>query len=83
MSRSSWKGFYVSKSVLKNKNKKIWSRNSTIPFSYLNKKIFVYNGKEFKSLFITEEKIGFKFGEFIFTRTKGLKKNKKIKKNSK
>jgi ribosomal protein S19 len=42
----------------------------------------VHNGKEFKKIFITREKIGFKFGEFSFTKkyTKKIKKSINIKK---
>lgn len=84
MSRSSWKGGYISKSIiqtiLKKKSlKKIWSRSSIIPASLVNSKVSVYNGKTFHIVRITKENIGYKFGEFCFTRNKGLKK-KKIKK---
>jgi ribosomal protein S19 len=40
----------------------------------------VYNGKEFKKVFITGAKIGFKFGEFVFTRTYTQKYKAVIKK---
>jgi small subunit ribosomal protein S19 len=82
MSRSGWKGNYVSKSILKKAVKKVWSRNSTIPYYYLNKKVSIHTGKEFRSLFITEDKIGFKFGEFAYTRKK-KQRNLSVKKNKK
>jgi small subunit ribosomal protein S19 len=70
MSRTQWKGNYLDSNILKNNKKsiKIWSRNSVIPMSLVNKAVQVYNGKEFKKVIITREKIGFKFGEFSFTR---------------
>jgi len=80
MSRAKWKGSYVQGTVLKKQLKRIWSRSSCIPFSYLNKKVYVYTGKEFRSFFVTEDKIGFKFGEFSFSRKKqqrNLASNKK------
>jgi len=48
----------------------------------LGQTVFVYNGKEFKNVVITREKLGFKFGEFSFNRKynvkqKSLKKKKK------
>jgi small subunit ribosomal protein S19 len=84
MSRSKWKGAFCKLNSLKfkvKKNLKIWSRSSSIPFFLLGKIVFVYNGKDFKKIFITREKIGYKFGEFSFTRKLGLRK--KIKKSIK
>ena len=77
MSRSKWKGPFINKSLLKKKFKvKVWSRSSTIPYYLIGFSVFVYSGKEFKKIFITREKIGFKFGEFVSTR-KLKKKDKK------
>jgi small subunit ribosomal protein S19 len=78
MSRSAWKGHFFKKNLLKKKIKKVWCRNSSIPFHLNGQKVFVYNGKEFKKVYITREKIGYKFGEFSFTRkfTKKLKTKK-------
>jgi small subunit ribosomal protein S19 len=86
MSRSKWKGPFIDISVLKlkkkltTKSKKVWSRSSQIPSFLLGKTISVYNGKEFKPVLITREKIGFKFGDFSITRKYGNKlKNSKLK----
>jgi small subunit ribosomal protein S19 len=68
MSRSIWKGLYCYSKVFTLKKNKIWSRNSTIPSCLLGQQVFVYNGKNFRQIKITREKIGFKFGEFSFTR---------------
>ncbi len=79
MSRSVWKGFYISKSILKKINitKKnyfrIWDRSSAIPSFLIGKTALVYNGKYFHKVFITLEKVGYKFGEFSLTR-KNFKK---------
>lgn len=90
MSRSIWKGPFIDPKILKNKkqkvNYKIWSRSSVIPSSLIGETVFVHNGKEFKRVSITREKIGFKFGEFSFTRRYTLKQKaqnsivKKVKK---
>ena len=62
------------------KSKKVWSRSSQIPSFLLGKTISVYNGKEFKPVLVTREKIGFKFGDFSITRKYGNKlKNSKLK----
>lgn len=86
MSRSKWKDNYIQPYLLKKKflNSKsihIWSRRSCIPFSYINKEVFIHNGKSFKKINVTREKVGFKFGEFAFTKTKpkAYKKKKQIK----
>ena len=85
MSRSCWKepvlNFNLIKKIITTKKKiKIWSRSSIIPSILINKQVLVHTGNLFKPLFITREKVGFKFGEFAFTRSKN-KKKKKIKKN--
>ena len=86
MNRPSWKGPFIDTSLIKkdsSKIQKIWCRSSTIPASLVGRTVLVYNGKEFKRILINREKVGFKFGEFSFTRkyTKKLKEiNKKKKK---
>lgn len=85
MSRSKWKGSFIAKSVIKKigSNKKIiiWNRNSTIPYGLIGKAAFIHTGKDFIKVLITREKVGFKFGEFAYTRkyTKKANKKKKIK----
>jgi ribosomal protein S19 len=71
MSRSKWKGNFLAKCLLKNsekKNLKITSRQSVIPSFFIGKTVLVYSGKIFKKIFITREKVGFKFGDFCKTR---------------
>ncbi len=73
MSRSKWKGNFIDKAVLKAKTEnkkqiKLWSRKSVIPAFLIGSTVLIYNGKEFKKVIITREKIGFKFGEFCTTR---------------
>lgn len=79
--RSLWKGFFVDCSLTSDKitNKKnyfkVWSRGTTISKSLLNKTIYVYSGKSFEKLYITSDMLGFKIGDFVFTRKYILKKN--------
>lgn len=75
-----YKNNFIARHILKQtfeKKLKIYNRSSIIPSFLINKTIKVYNGKEFKPLLITEDKIGFKFGEFIFTRKAYIYKGKK------
>ncbi|WP_024563687.1 30S ribosomal protein S19 [Candidatus Phytoplasma tritici] len=67
------------------KNKKViqtWSRSSTITPIFVGYKIAVYNGREHIPVYITENMVGHKLGEFSPTRTyRGHnKKDKKIQK---
>ena len=60
-----------------NENKeKIWSRRSVILPKFMGRKFFIYNGKIFISLKVTEEMVGHKFGEFASTRKKPIHKKK-------
>ncbi|MCP4330538.1 MAG: 30S ribosomal protein S19 [Alphaproteobacteria bacterium] len=78
MSRSLSKGPFVAYQLLKklkkmnsNGEKKIiktWSRASTIIPMMIGHTIAVYNGKQHIPVFITENIIGYKLGEFALTR---------------
>jgi len=82
MSRSKWKGPFISIHSLnkEKKLKKFWARNDTIASNCINKKVMVHNGQKFISVFINSLKLGLKYGEFCFTRKKGDKQAKKQKK---
>ena len=70
MSRSKWKNPFIhfkflSKKLTKNK---IWCRSSVIPKFLVGSVVFIHRGNSFKKIFITREKVGFKFGEYSNTR---------------
>jgi len=79
MSRSTKKGPFVAEYLLKKVNElnarrsksaiKTWSRSSTIIPDFVGHTFEVHNGKEFKRVFVTEDMVGHKLGEFSFTRT--------------
>ena len=81
MARSLKKGPYVFDRLLKkirtlNENNKkevvkTWSRRSTIYPDFIGHTIAVHNGKEFIPVYITEEMVGHKLGEFSLTRKFG------------
>jgi len=48
---------------------KTWSRRSTILPQFVEMTISVYNGKTHIPVFITEDMVGHKLGEFVPTRT--------------
>ena len=48
---------------------KTWARRSTIPPEFVGHTIAVHNGKKFIPVFITENMVGHKLGEFSLTRT--------------
>ncbi len=79
MSRSSKKGPFIADHLLKKieflnsqSEKKVivtWSRASTIIPSMIGHTIAVHNGREHIPVFITDQMIGHKLGEFSPTRT--------------
>ena len=78
MARSVWKGPYFDitlyKKVKKSKEEnskspvKTWSRRSTIIPDFVGVTLSVYNGKSFIPVFVTEDMVGHKLGEFAPTR---------------
>jgi small subunit ribosomal protein S19 len=48
---------------------KTWSRRSTITPDFVGHTFLVHNGKTFASVFVTENMVGHKLGEFSPTRT--------------
>jgi len=79
MSRSLKKGPFIAYHLLKkidnmnSNNKKstiiTWSRSSTILPTMVGHTIAVYNGKQHVPIFISDQLVGHKLGEFISTRT--------------
>ena len=72
----------IEKLNLKNEKKVIrtWSRSSTIVPLMIGHTIAIYNGKEHVPVFITDQMVGHKLGEFSPTRTfRGhIKSDKKL-----
>ncbi|MCK9611756.1 MAG: 30S ribosomal protein S19 [Bacteroidales bacterium] len=78
MSRSLKKGPYISVKLEKkvaqlNESKKktslkTWSRNSMISPDFVSHTILVHNGNKFIPVYITENMVGHKLGEFAPTR---------------
>ena len=81
MARSLKKGPFVDFSLLKkvdelsgDKNKankviKTWSRRSTIIPDFIGLTFAVHNGKKFIPVYVTDNMVGHKLGEFSMTRT--------------
>ncbi|VFP81622.1 30S ribosomal protein S19 [Buchnera aphidicola] len=64
----------------KKKAVRTWSRRSTIFPNMIGLTILVHNGRKHIPVFITEEMVGHKLGEFSITRTyRGHTADKKIK----
>ncbi|HRH81798.1 MAG TPA: 30S ribosomal protein S19 [Thiobacillaceae bacterium] len=60
---------------------KTWSRRSTVLPDFIGLTIAVHNGKQHIPVFVTENMVGHKLGEFSITRTfKGHAADKKAKK---
>ena len=79
MSRSIKKGPYIHPSVMKkidamndaNEKKviKTWSRSSTILPSFVGHTLAVHDGRKHVPVYVTEDMVGHKLGEFAPTRT--------------
>ena len=79
MSRSIKKGFFVDPHLAKkidaaqknNDRKPIqtWSRRSTITPDFVGLNLNVHNGRSFIPVYVTENMVGHKLGEFAPTRT--------------
>ena len=79
MARSNWKGPFVDNSLMKKvealntANKKTmiktWSRRSTIIPEMIGHTFAVHNGKKHVAVYVTENMVGHKLGEFSPTRT--------------
>ena len=79
MSRSLKKGPYVDTRLLAKADKqqnsglrepiKTWARDCTIIPEFIGVTFLVHNGRQFTRLYVTEDMIGHKLGEFSPTRT--------------
>ena len=79
MSRSARKGVFVDEKLLKKVKKaqqikdrrpiKTWARRSTVTPEFVGLTFAVHNGKSHQNVFVTEDMVGHKLGEFVPTRT--------------
>ena len=79
MSRSAKKGFYVEESLFKKVEAlnakgdkqviKTWSRSSTIFPEFVGHAFAVHDGRKHVPVYVTEDMVGHKLGEFAPTRT--------------
>jgi small subunit ribosomal protein S19 len=90
MSRSIKKGAYVEPSLLKKLQQQIdsgkqepiktWSRRSTITPEFVGFNIAVHDGRKHVGIYITENMVGYKFGDFapsrLFRKHGGVKAKK-------
>jgi len=81
MARSLKKGPFIDKHLMNKVKKanesgkkeviKTWSRRSTIYPEFIGHTFAVHNGKEFIPVYVTEDMVGHKLGEFALTRKFG------------
>ena len=79
MSRSTKKGAYVEESLYKKVEAlnakgdkqviKTWSRSSTIFPEFVGHTFAVHDGRKHVPVYVTEDMVGHKLGEFVATRT--------------
>jgi small subunit ribosomal protein S19 len=79
MGRSTKKGPYVDERLLEKVYRaetsgsrepiKTWARACTIVPEFIGKHFSIHNGRNFQKLYVTEDMVGHKLGEFAPTRT--------------
>jgi len=79
MGRSLKKGPFVDQKLLKKVEGRVrssskepiktWARRCTIPPDFIGYTFLVHNGRTHISVYVTEEMVGHKLGEFALTRT--------------
>ncbi len=79
MTRSLKKGPFVAEHLLKKLERmqrsgqkqpiKTWSRQSTVTPDFVGYTVAVHDGRKHVPVFITENMVGYKFGDFALTRT--------------
>ena len=93
MGRSLKKGPYIDEKLYgrieelnRTRQKKVlktWSRRSTIAPEFVGHTLAVHNGKKFIPVYVTENMVGHKLGEFALTRTFKGHSGKKVEKTAK
>ncbi|NOY59752.1 MAG: 30S ribosomal protein S19 [Calditrichaeota bacterium] len=91
MARSIKKGPYIEEKLLakieelNNSNQKrvikTWARRSTIPPEFVGHTLAIHNGNKFIPVFVSENMVGHKLGEFAHTRTYRGHVNRKAEKS--
>ncbi|MDD3679464.1 MAG: 30S ribosomal protein S19 [Candidatus Shapirobacteria bacterium] len=75
MSRSLKKGPYINERLLKKLERgdkepiKTWARSCQIPPQFVGHRFAVHNGRDFVEVFVSEDMVGHRLGEFSPTRT--------------
>ena len=92
MSRSKWKHPFVHRSVRKKVKRikemqstsnskrfriKTMSRSSQITKDFIDISFMVHDGRDFRPIIVTDDMVGHKFGEFVYTRQRYSYKKKK------
>ena len=93
MARSTKKGAFVDEHLQKKvdtmnreRDKKViktWSRRSTVTPDMVGHTIAVHNGRKFVPVYVSENMVGHKLGEFSLTRTFKGHSGKKVEKTAK
>ena len=82
---STWRKIFLIRNneVFRPKNKIIYDRSSTVPAMFEGSKVKIYSGMKFHTRIVNRWMVGYKFGEFSWTRKLALYKAKQLKKKKK
>lgn len=87
--RAAWKIPYISSTFLKKRFKKKYSnvniklRNSLIPATFVHMRVKIHDGRFWRSVDISNEMLGHKFGEFSLTKNHFGQKDSNTRKSKK
>jgi len=75
---------YIHKNIIElhkknKKNLKVFYRSSKILPSFVDQTFLIHNGKGFFQILVTPEMVGYRFGEFAYTKIRAKFKSKKKK----
>lgn len=80
--RSVWKIPYliINSSIINQERPVIYKRSTTITPNLIGITVSIHNGNRLVNVAITENHVGYKFGQFAFTKKRVFHKKKKLKK---
>lgn len=82
---ATWRKIFLicNNDVFRPKKKIIFDRHSTVPSIFIGAKVRIYAGRRFHTRIVNRWMVGYKFGEFSWTRKLALYKAKQLKKKKK
>ena len=83
--RNTWRELFLiyDNPIHKSKERVVFDRSSTLPYVYNGLQVKIYRGNKFHNRTLNRWMVGYKFGEFTWTRKVALYKAKQLRKKKK